>query len=93
MSKFTPEQKKAFLLLSEQYDEKVYSIIKRGEPDEICVESKEEAVILENFSNKICALVVKDYPDHTGKDEDINADAELIVHMISDVIADSGFAI
>ena len=91
MSNFTEEQKSAFLSLSKKYDQQVFQIINRGTATEIYVESKEEAQIIDEFSNKICALVVKDYPDYEGKDEDINADAEMIVHMISDVLSESGY--
>jgi len=91
MSNFTKEQKEAFVYLSEKYDQQVFKIVNRGADNEIYIESEEEAKIIDEFSNKICALVIKDYPDHERKDEDINADAEMIVHMVSDILSDSGY--
>ncbi|WP_444930450.1 hypothetical protein ACJJIF_01290 [Microbulbifer sp. SSSA002] len=91
MSNFTKEQKLTFLALAEAYDKKIYDIASQG--DSCCIEitSKGEAESLAFFSSKICALVFKDYPDITGKDEDINADAEMVVHMISDILSESEF--
>lgn len=54
--------------------------------------SKEEAVMLEAFSSKICDLVLKDYPDYDGKDEDINADAEMVTYMVADILSQSKFS-
>ena len=93
MSNFTKEQKKAFLSLSEKYDLKVYEMASRGGPTEINISSEEEAMLLDQFSSKICELVIKDYPDIDGNDEDINADAEMLVHMVSDILSESGFHI
>jgi hypothetical protein len=93
MNNFTAEQKKAFLSLSKKYDLKVYEIAARGGPTEISILSEEEAMLLDKFSSKICELVIKDYPDIEGDDEDINADAEMLVHMISDILSESDFEI
>ena len=93
MSNFTEEQKKAFVSLAQRYDQPVFEIVNRGNNVEIYVVSEEEAKILDEFSSKICGLVVKDYPDHEGKDEDINADAEMVVHMISDILSESNFEV
>lgn len=90
MSNFTKEQKLAFLSLAEVYDKKVYEIVSRGNSTEITVVSKDEAEVLESFSSKVCELVIKDYPDIDGADEDINADAEMVVHMVSDILTESG---
>ncbi|WP_288129439.1 hypothetical protein [Microbulbifer sp.] len=91
MSNFTKEQKLAFLSLAEAYDKKVYEIVSKGDSTEILVTSKDEAEALENFSSKVCGLVVKDHPDIDGVDEDINADAEMVVHMVSDILNESEF--
>ncbi len=91
MSNFTEEQKNAFLYLSEKYDQPVFQIVNRGAVNEIYLETREEANIIDKFSDKICTLVVKDYPDHEGTDENINADAEMVVHMISNILAESGY--
>ena len=91
MNTFTEEQKKALLVLSEKYDSKVYEIVSRGRSTEISIFSKAEAVLLEQFSSRVCGLVIKDNPDITGRDIDINADAEMIVHLVSDVLYESDF--
>ena len=91
MSNFTKEQKAAFLSLARKYDPQVFEMVNRGNEIEICVGSAEEANRLEIFSTEICSLVIKDFPDHDGVDEDINADAEMVVHMISDILSESGF--
>ncbi len=92
MTDFTIEQKEAFLSLAKRYDGNVYEIATRTDSTEITVISKEEAVMLEAFSSKVCDLVLKDHPDYDGKDEDINADAEMVTYMISDILSDSDFA-
>lgn len=93
MSNFTKEQKSAFLSLAEEYDVKVYEIISKGSPTEIIVSNKEEAMLLNNFASTICQLVVKNHPDIEGVDEDINADAEMIVYLVTDVLTEAGFDI
>ncbi|GAB2190049.1 hypothetical protein MAH1_16570 [Sessilibacter sp. MAH1] len=93
MSNFTKEQKSAFLSLAEEYDVKVYEIISKGGPTEIIVSNKEEAMLLNNFASTICQLVVKNHPDIEGVDEDINADAEMIVYLVTDVLTEAGFDI
>jgi hypothetical protein len=93
MSNFTGQQKKAFLFLSEKYDPAVYAIVARGMETEISVSSRDEAVLLDKFSEKICGFVINDYPDIDGDDEDINADAEMVVFMISDVLSDAGYEV
>ncbi len=93
MSNFTKEQKSAFLSLAEEYDVKVYEIISKGSPTEIIVSNKEEAMLLNNFASTICQLVIKNHPDLEGVDEDINADAEMIVYIVTDVITEAGFDI
>ena len=93
MSNFTKEQKSAFLSLAEEYDLKVYEIISRGDPSEIAVSNKEEAMLLNNFASTICELVVKDHPDVEGVDENINADAEMAVYIVTDLLSEAGFDI
>ncbi len=89
----TKEQKSAFLSLSEEYDLKVYEIVSKGSATEVMVSSEEEAILLNGFASKICELVIKDYPDIDGVDESINADAEMIVYMISNILSEAGFDI
>ena len=91
MSNVTKEQKQAFLHIAESYNTDVYDIIRRGSSDEIIISSQSDADKLEEFSGKVCDLVFKDYPDIEGKHEDINADAEMIVHIIADVLTESQF--
>jgi hypothetical protein len=93
MSNFTKEQKAAFLSLAEMYDEAVYKIAHGCNSTEIFVHTREEANALDKFSSRICGLVYKDHPDIAGADEGINADAEMVVYMISDILEDSGFGI
>ncbi|GAB2198997.1 hypothetical protein [Sessilibacter sp. MAH4] len=93
MSNLTKEQKSAFLSLAEAYDVKVYEIISRDGPTELTVSTKEEAMLLNNFASTICQLVVKNHPDIEGVDEDINADAEMIVYIVTDVLTEAGFDI
>jgi hypothetical protein len=93
MSNFTKEQKSAFLSLAEEYDLKVYELISRGGSTEITVTTEEEAMLLNKFASTSCELVVKDHPDVEGVDENINADAEMAVYMVTDVLFESGFDI
>jgi hypothetical protein len=88
MSRFTPQQKQALVALAKQYSPEVHRVITRGDVDEVTIESREEATLLEAFADSITTQVMRDYPDHAGRDEDIHADAELSVHMIADVLAD-----
>jgi len=55
--------------------------------------NKEEAILLNNFASTICEHVVKDHPDVEGVDENINADAEMAVYMVTDVLSEAGFDI
>jgi len=91
MSRFTSQQKQAFLSLARRYSPAVYEVIKQGDPQEISVSSQDEAIVLDDFADKVCALVVRDHPDYAGRDEDINADAELVVKMVASVLAEYGF--
>ena len=93
MSNFTKEQKSAFLSLAEHYDRKAYEIASKGRPTEISVSSKEEALLLNQFASNLCERVIKDHPDFEGDDEDVNADAEMVVFMVSDILSESGFDI
>ncbi len=93
MSNFTKEQKIAFLSLAEEYDLKVYEIISRGGPTEIVVSTQDEASLLNTFASTICEVVVKDHPDIDGVDENINADAEMAVYMVTDILSEAGFDI
>jgi hypothetical protein len=88
MSKFTPEQKQALLNLTRRYAPNLYPIVGRGPADDVTVLSDEEAVLLDDFASRVTTLVIRDFPDHEGKDEDINADAELVVHMIADILSE-----
>ncbi len=93
MSNFTKEQKAAFLALSKVYDNKVYEVVLRGNDTEINILSEDEGQLLEDFSRRIYDLVIKDFPNIEGEHEDINADAEMLVHMISDILSESNFTI
>ena len=93
MSNFTIEQKGAFLSLAEEYDPRVYEIVARGGSTEISISSEDEALLLDKFSATICERVIKDHPDIQGADEDINADAEMLVFMVTDILSEAGFDI
>lgn len=93
MSNFTKEQKIAFLSLAEEYDLNVYEIISKGGPNEINVSNQDEAALLNAYASTICELVVKDHPDIDGVDENINADAEMVVYMVADILSEAGFDI
>lgn len=88
MSKFTIQQKAALLHLAGLYNPAAQEIVKRGGPEEVSIDSSEEGKILDDFADKVCVLVSRDYPDYLGRDEDINADAQMVVHMISKVLAE-----
>jgi hypothetical protein len=88
MSKFTPEQKQALVNLTQRYAPGLYPVVSRGPADDVTVLSDEEADLLDDFAARVTTLVVRDFPDHSGQDEDINADAELVVHMIADIITE-----
>ena len=88
MSKFTPQQKHALLHLARAYAPAVHAVVSRGAADEVAVYSDGDAALLDEFAAKITTWVVRDYPDYAGKDENVNADAELAVHMIADVLAE-----
>lgn len=89
MNSFTEEQKKAFLVLSERYAPEVHQIVSRGGATDIGVLTKGEAILFDQFSSKVCDLVIRDYPN----DEDLGADAEMIAFMIADILSESGFDI
>jgi hypothetical protein len=93
MSRFTAVQKAAFSALAKRYSPAVHAVVSRGDAESIEVRSREEAALLDEFADRICGMVQRDHPDYDGSDEDINADAELVVHMVSNVLADSGFAV
>lgn len=88
MSKFTVQQKEALLHISRLYNPSVHEIVNRGGAEDISIKSSEEGKILDDFADKVCALVGRDYPDYLGRDEDINADAQMVVGMISKVLAE-----
>jgi hypothetical protein len=88
MSKFTSTQKKAFLDLAQRYNAIVFAIVERGSEDEISIRSSEEADALDGFAETLTSLVMRDFPDYAGRDENIHADAELVVHMVTDILAD-----
>jgi hypothetical protein len=90
MTTFTKQQQVAFLALAEKYDKNVFALLNKQQGD-ISVSNAEEAALLENFSAKVCDWVLKDHPDYDGKDEDINADAEMVSFMIADILADAGY--
>lgn len=93
MSNFTEEQKSAFLFLAKKYDIEVYEIASRGDMSEIKVLSEEEALLLNKFASTICEVVVNDCPYIDGADENINADAEMAVFMVADILLEAGFDI
>jgi len=93
MSDFTKEQKQTFLLLSKRYDSQVFEIASKGGDTQIEVSSEEEARLLDQFASRICDWVFKDFSDIDGDDEDINADAEMVTYMVSDILSESGFDI
>lgn len=93
ISNFTKDQKSAFLHLAEEYDLKVYEIASKGSPTEIAVSSEEEALLLNKFASIICERVNKDLPDTEGVDENISADAEMAVFMVTDILSEAGFDI
>jgi hypothetical protein len=53
-------------------------------------ETLKENVIraLDGFAETLTSRVLRDFPDYAGRDENIHADAEMVVHMVADVIAD-----
>lgn len=88
MSKFTVQQKEALLHLSRLYSPPVHEIVNRGGAEDVSIKSSEEGKILDDFADKVCMLVGRDYPDYLGRDEDVNADAQMVVGMISKVLAE-----
>lgn len=90
MTTFTKQQQAAFLALAEKYDKNVFALLSKQQ-GAISVNNAEDAALLENFSGKVCDWVLKDHPDYDGKDEDINADAEMVSFMIADILADAGY--
>lgn len=93
MSKVTPQQKIAFVTLAGRYSPPVRAIVARGGADEISIANREEAAVLDEFADGICARVLKDFPDYEGRHADINADAELVVHLVADILSEHGFDI
>lgn len=91
MSEFTNGQKSAFLALAKRYASNVYYIVNRGDDATIAVDTQQEAEILDAFADNICGWVFKDFPDEEGKDEDINADAQMVTFMICTIINESDF--
>ena len=90
MSEFTKEQHSAFLALAEKYDKNVFALLSKQQ-GAISVNNAEEAALLRNFSGKVCDWVLKEQPDYDGKDEDINADAEMVSFMLANILADAGY--
>lgn len=90
MTTFTEQQQAAFLMLAEKYDKNVFALLSKQQ-GAISVSNADEVALLENFSGKVCDWVLKDHPDYDGKDEDINADAEMVSFMIADILADAGY--
>jgi hypothetical protein len=88
MSKVTPQQKHALVDLARRYAPEVHTVVSRGADDDVTIDTDAEAALLDDFADRVAALVLRDHPDHAGADEDVNADAELAVHMIADVVAD-----
>lgn len=88
MSRFTLQQKEAFLHLARLYSPAVYEIVKHGGAEDLSIRSSEEGKILDDFADLVCTLVGRDYPDHPGRDADINADAQMVVGMVSKVLAE-----
>ncbi|WP_166840755.1 hypothetical protein [Rheinheimera pleomorphica] len=90
MSEFTKEQHSAFLALAKKYDKNVFALFGKQQ-GAISVSNAEEAALLGNFSGKVCDWVLNDNPDYDAKDEDINADAEMVSFMLADILADAGY--
>jgi hypothetical protein len=88
MSKFTREQKAALLGLAERYGPEILAVAKRGGAEDVSVLNRDEALLFERFADGIVAKVFRDHSDVEGEHGDINADAELVVHMIADVLAE-----
>lgn len=88
MSKVTPQQKQALIHLARRYAPAVCEIVERGAVDDISIFTDREAALLDEFAATITSGVVRDYPDYMARDENINADAELAVHMIADLLAE-----
>jgi hypothetical protein len=88
MSRFTVQRKEALLRLSRLYSPAVHEIVHRGGAEDISIRSREEGKFLDDFADKVCALVGHDHPDHLGHDADTNADAQMAVGMISKVLAE-----
>jgi hypothetical protein len=88
MSRFTVQQKEALLHLSRLYSPAVHEIVNRGGAENISIRSSEEGKILDDFAGEVCPLVGRDHPDPLGRDEDIHADAQMVVGMISKVLAE-----
>jgi hypothetical protein len=91
MSRFTFQQKHAFLNVAHTHSRAVYEIISRGGPREIGVCSRDEAMVLDDFARKVPTLLTCAHPDYAGQDEGLIEDAETVVQMISTVLADYGF--
>jgi hypothetical protein len=66
----------------------VKEILLRGNDEEIIIMNQKEVEEMKIFAENIVNWVFTDYPDYMGKDEDINADAEKAVFIISNVLSD-----
>ena len=93
MSNITPEQKAVLVELATRYSPPVRDLLMRGADDQVLVNSRAEAAMLDEFANNICSHVVRDHPNHAGSDEEVNANAELSVHLIANILHEHGYAI
>ncbi|MET0387002.1 MAG: hypothetical protein ABW321_13635 [Polyangiales bacterium] len=88
MHEFTTAQKAALLRLTHRYAPEAHAVVSRGGEDDVTVHSDADAALLDDFAERVVDLVLRDFPDYAGKDENVHADAELVVHMIADILAE-----
>jgi len=93
MSNVTTEQKDVFLELAARYSAPVHALVARGRNAQILIQSRSEAATLDEFANNIVAMVLHDHQDYAGADEGIHANAELVVHIVADLLHEHGYAI
>lgn len=84
MINMTATQKEVLLHLARKYDPDVYKIAIRGGPEELLVESEDDAAELDLFADKIVHVSGYDNPD----DEDLYNDAILIANRLTVIVGE-----
>jgi hypothetical protein len=79
MNNMTAAQKTVLLRLSKKYDPDVWKIAIKGGPEELIIETEDEADELDLFADKIVHLTGYDAPC----DQDLYDDATLIANRLS----------